>query len=157
MDFDEEKIDEFTLALLYLVSHDKEDGFGARAWKGFDWDTLNRLHEKGFLANPSGKAKSVAMSEEGFRKSKELFEKHFTKKSSVLPFPQFTPDAKRRWEQVPELAKKQLLDAVWCSHCRMGTPLQLRDAKMVQRSLMLQGTCKKCGAEATRMVEPAED
>jgi len=56
MDFYEDKIDEFTLALLYLVSHDKEEGFGARAWKGFDWGTLNRLHEKGFLGNPVGKA-----------------------------------------------------------------------------------------------------
>ena len=79
MEYDEEKIDEYTLALLYLVSHDREEGFGARAWKGFDWDTMNRLHEKGLISNPVSKAKSVHMSEDGFIKAKELFSKHFVK------------------------------------------------------------------------------
>jgi len=51
MDYDEEKVDEFTLALLYLVVHDRQAGFGARAWKGYDWDTMNRLHEKGLITN----------------------------------------------------------------------------------------------------------
>lgn len=78
MEIDEDKIDEYTLALLYLVAHERHDGAGARAWKGFDWDTLNRLHEKGYISNPVGKAKSVGMSEEGFLMAKELFERHFT-------------------------------------------------------------------------------
>ncbi len=77
MDYNEEKIDEYTLALMYLVTHDRRDGAGARAWKGFDWEALNRLHEKGLISNPVSKAKSVAMSEEGFHKAEALFEKHF--------------------------------------------------------------------------------
>lgn len=80
MDFDEDKIDDYTLALLYLVTHERHEGSGARAWKGFDWDTLNRLHEKGYLSNPVGKAKSVAISEEGFLRAKELFEQYFARK-----------------------------------------------------------------------------
>lgn len=80
MDFDEDKIDEFTLALLYLVSHERLEGLGARAWKGFDWDTLNRLHKKGYISNPVGKSKSVGMSEEGFIRAKELFERYFAEK-----------------------------------------------------------------------------
>ena len=79
MNYDTDKIDEYTLALLYLVVSDRHEGFGARAWKGFDWDTMNRLHEKGYISNPIGKAKSVGMTEEGFLKAKELFERHFTK------------------------------------------------------------------------------
>ena len=79
MDYDIDKIDEYTLALLYLGTHDRQEGFGARAWKGFDWKTMNRLHEKGYITNPIGKAKSVGLTEEGFQKTKELFEKHFTK------------------------------------------------------------------------------
>ena len=78
---DEDKVDDYTLALLYLVTFEREDGFGARAWKGFDWDTLNRLHEKGYISNPVGKTKSVGMSEEGFLKAKELFELHFSQRS----------------------------------------------------------------------------
>ena len=38
MNYDEDKIDEYTLALLYLVTHERHEGVGARAWKGFDWD-----------------------------------------------------------------------------------------------------------------------
>jgi Domain of unknown function (DUF6429) len=157
MDFDEDKIDEYTLALLYLVTHERHEGLGARAWKGFDWDTLNRLHDKGFISNPIGKAKSVGMSEEGFLKAKELFERHFSKKAKVVPLPKLTNDAKRRWNQVPESIRKEILDSVWCGHCKTGTPLQLREGKMSGRSLVLQGTCKKCGGEAARVIEPSDE
>lgn len=55
---DEEKIDEAVLALLFLGMHD-----GFRTWKSFDWDAMERLHEKGLISNPVGKAKSVEFSE----------------------------------------------------------------------------------------------
>ena len=80
MEYDKDKVDECTIALLYLVTHERNEGYGARAWKGFDWDTMNRLHEKGLISNPVGKAKSVVMSEEGFKKAEELFRKHFVNK-----------------------------------------------------------------------------
>jgi hypothetical protein len=80
VEYDEEKVDEYTLALLYLVTHERQEGCGARAWKGFDWDSMNRLHEKGLISNPVSKAKSVAMSEEGFKKAEDLFKKHFVNK-----------------------------------------------------------------------------
>ena len=76
MDYNEEKVDEFTLALLYLVVHDRQEGLGARAWKGFDWDTMNRLYEKGLITNPVSKARSVGMTEQGFKKSENLFKKY---------------------------------------------------------------------------------
>ena len=76
MNYDQDKVDNFTLALLHLVTHNREEGLGARAWKGFDWDTLNRLHEKGFVSNPMGKAKSVVMTEEAFLKAKSIFSKN---------------------------------------------------------------------------------
>ncbi len=79
MAYDTEKVDEYTLALLYLVIHSREEGYGARAWKGFDWETLNRLHEKGLISNPVGKAKSVVLSEEGFKMAEEFFIRHFGK------------------------------------------------------------------------------
>jgi hypothetical protein len=64
MEIDTEKVDEAVLALLYLTLHD-----GARAWKGFDWETLNRLHAKGFISGPVSKAKSVILTAEGLRAS----------------------------------------------------------------------------------------
>jgi hypothetical protein len=80
MEYDKDKVDEMTLALLYLVMHDESE-LGARAWKGFDWDTMNRLHDKGFIGNPVGKAKSVNVTPKGSKKAKELFAKHFAKRS----------------------------------------------------------------------------
>ena len=79
MDYDKDKVDEFTLALLYLVTWERQEGLGARVWKGFDWDTMNRLHEKGLISDPKSKAKSVVIGEESFQKAKELFWKHFGK------------------------------------------------------------------------------
>jgi hypothetical protein len=43
---------------------------------------MGRLHQKGMIDNPVGKAKSVVFSEEGLRRSRELFEAMFTKQSS---------------------------------------------------------------------------
>ena len=79
MEYDEDKIDDYTLALMSLVVHDRMEGYGARAWKGFDWDTMNRLHEKGMITNPIGKAKSVGLTEEGYKKAEELFDRFFKK------------------------------------------------------------------------------
>ena len=76
MEYDKDKVDELTLALLYLVIHEQSE-HGARAWKGFDWDTMQRLHEKGWIGNPVGKAKSVVLPPEGVERARELFEKHF--------------------------------------------------------------------------------
>ena len=75
MDYDEQKVDEITLALLYLVMHGKSGE--ERAWKGFDWESMDRLHEKGFISDPRSKAKSVRMTSEGGRRAGELFRKHF--------------------------------------------------------------------------------
>lgn len=75
MDYDQEKADEMVLALLYLTSF-QEQGV-VRAWKGQDWDVLNRLHEKGLIGDPKNKNKSVYLSEGGARQSEELFWKHF--------------------------------------------------------------------------------
>ena len=80
MDYDKDKVDDLTLALLYLVTWERQEGYGARVWKGFDWDTMDRLHEKGLISDPKSKAKSVVISEEGYQKAKELFEKHFMKR-----------------------------------------------------------------------------
>ncbi|MBE7544127.1 MAG: DUF6429 family protein [Bryobacteraceae bacterium] len=73
MHIDEEKIDQATLALLFLTLHD-----GDRAWKGHDWETLNRLHAKGFIHDPVSKAKSVAFTPEGLAGARRLFEEMFT-------------------------------------------------------------------------------
>ncbi|MBW2341026.1 MAG: hypothetical protein JRF50_11915 [Deltaproteobacteria bacterium] len=75
MEYDKDKIDEMVLALLYLTTFKNSSEY--RAWKGMDWDVMNRLHEKGYIGNPKSKAKSVALSDKGATLSEELFKKHF--------------------------------------------------------------------------------
>lgn len=70
---DTDRIDEMVLALLYLGRHENHPLEGMRAWKSFDWDTMNRLHEKGLITNPVGKSKSVGFTQEGLRRSSETF------------------------------------------------------------------------------------
>ncbi len=71
-DFDRDKVDEIVLALMQLTLHDY-----CRAWKGFDWDALDRLYEKGWIDNPRNKAKSVVLTEEGLARSADLFRRYF--------------------------------------------------------------------------------
>jgi len=75
MEYYEPKVDEMVLALLYLTSF-TERGV-TRAWKGQDWDVLNRLHEKGLISDPKSKAKSVMLSEDAAKESARLFWKYF--------------------------------------------------------------------------------
>ena len=73
MDIDRDRIDEAILALLFLGRHDE-----IRAWKSFDWAAMERLHAKGLISDPVGKAKSVIFTDEGLRESEALFRKLFT-------------------------------------------------------------------------------
>jgi DNA-binding PadR family transcriptional regulator len=72
MELDTDRIDAAVLALLLLGLHD-----GARVWKTFEWDAMNRLHAKGFISDPVGRAKSVVLTEEGQREAERLFQMMF--------------------------------------------------------------------------------
>lgn len=78
MEYDEDKIDDVVLALLTLTLHDASE-FGGRAWKGHDWAVMDRLHEKGYIHNPKGKAKSVFLTRLGLERAYELFDQFFGK------------------------------------------------------------------------------
>ena len=74
-EFDQAKVDEMVLALLHLNSFN--DRGVTRAWRGFDWDSLDRLHAHNLISDPKSKAKSVVFSDEGSRLAEDLFRKHF--------------------------------------------------------------------------------
>ena len=75
MEYDQDKVDDVVLALLNLTLHD-----GARAWKGFDFGVMDRLYAKGYILDPHNKNKSVVLTQEGLKRSEDLFEKLFGKK-----------------------------------------------------------------------------
>jgi hypothetical protein len=68
----EERIDDAVLALLYLNLY-----HCGVVWKGFDWDAMNRLHDKGLISDPVRKAKSVEFSEDGEKEARKIFEQMF--------------------------------------------------------------------------------
>ena len=74
MEISNDRVDQAVLALLYLGLHEE-----SRVWKTFDWESMNRLHEKGYISNPVSKSKSVVFTEEGLRESERLLEELFGK------------------------------------------------------------------------------
>jgi DNA-binding transcriptional regulator PaaX len=74
VEIDTDKIDDAVLGLLWLTLHEQR-----RAWKGFGWEALDRVHQKGLIADPANKAKSVVLSDEGLRRAEEAFRALFTR------------------------------------------------------------------------------
>lgn len=77
MEYDHDKVDDMVLALLYLTS--SRDQFGTRAWKGLNAEALDRLHQKGLVGDPREKSPTIALTEQGAERSRELFLEHFGK------------------------------------------------------------------------------
>lgn len=72
---DIDRIDQAVLALLVHGLHDE-----IRAWKTFDWEALDRLHAKGLIDNPVGRAKSVVFTEAGLEAAMEAYRMLFAKR-----------------------------------------------------------------------------
>ena len=75
---------------------------------------------------------------------------------STMNVPDFTPDARARWEEIPSCAQTKILDAVWCGNCLKGVPIIFARGRMKRDALLLRGTCKHCGREIVRSIEPEE-
>jgi hypothetical protein len=73
MKLNQQKVEDAVLAVLWLTLHEE-----CRAWKTIDWDTMDRLHKKGFISDPARRAKSVTLTEEGLAEAKRLAEEMFT-------------------------------------------------------------------------------
>jgi hypothetical protein len=71
---DRDRIDDCVLALLQLTLH-----LGSRAWKGLDYEVMDRLHAKGYILDPRNRTKSIVLTEEGSARSKALFMELFAK------------------------------------------------------------------------------
>jgi hypothetical protein len=71
---DKNKFDEIVLAMLWHNQH-----VAGSAWKGFDWESTDRLFRAGLISDPKSKRKSVILSEDGERRGKDAFGRHFGK------------------------------------------------------------------------------
>lgn len=72
MEYDQEKIEDVVLALLAAYSFDE-----GRAWKGFSFEVMDRLHARGLIDDPKSKAKSVWLTAEGREQGRKFAEQLF--------------------------------------------------------------------------------
>ena len=78
MEYDDKLIEEAVLALLATFSFDN-----GNAWKGFDFEIMNRLHEHGFISNPVNKNKSIWLTAEGLERGRQIADQLFVKRTQV--------------------------------------------------------------------------
>lgn len=74
LELDTEKLDDAALAILSLTLHE-----GNRVWKGLDWAITDRLHAKGLIADPVGKAKSLVLTDDGLARAEAVLAAMFSK------------------------------------------------------------------------------
>lgn len=72
MEYDDKLIEDAVLALLATYSSDT-----GNAWKGFDFEIMNRLHEHGFISDPVNKNKSIWMTDEGLARGRQIADRLF--------------------------------------------------------------------------------
>lgn len=84
----EKNIEELTLLLMYLTAWDEtgyvyneetnmpEEVTIRQCWKGYDFDILNKLTEKGYLYSEKNKNKSVTITKAGEKLAEELVIKY---------------------------------------------------------------------------------
>ena len=82
-----EKIEELTMLLLYLTSwneegykYDEKDNLSKqqfkKSWKGYSFEALNVLTDKGMLYPSKHKTKSITLTQEGEEYATKLLEKY---------------------------------------------------------------------------------
>ncbi|MEO5560700.1 MAG: DUF6429 family protein [Dokdonella sp.] len=69
MTYDQTQIEDAVLALLAVFCFDE-----GRAWKGFSFDVMDRLHAQGFIENPASKAKLVLLTPQGLERGSKVAE-----------------------------------------------------------------------------------
>ena len=75
LDLDTDKLDDAALAILSLSLYD-----GNRVWKGLNWAITDRLHAKGLIADPVGKARSLILTEDGLARAEAVLASVFAKR-----------------------------------------------------------------------------
>jgi len=73
-------MEELTMILIYLSHFTEQDRFANKddkyAWKGYDFNVLDRLEEKDYIRQGSHRSKSMYITKEGEAKAKELLGKY---------------------------------------------------------------------------------
>ena len=77
MDYDQDKVDDAVLALLFLTM--SSDKYGTRAGRGYDQSIMDRLCAKGYISDLTNKLATLAVTAEGKARAEQLFRQMFGK------------------------------------------------------------------------------
>ncbi len=73
-------MEELTMMLIYLSHFTERDRLANSddkyAWKGYDFNILNKLDEKDYIRQGSHRSKSMYITKDGETRAKELMEKY---------------------------------------------------------------------------------
>lgn len=75
----EKAVKELTMLLMYLTRFNEKGRFGSNldmTWKGYDFGIINELDEEDFIRQGSHRSRSVAITEQGMKLSRELLAKY---------------------------------------------------------------------------------
>jgi hypothetical protein len=73
--------------------------------------------------------------------------------SMIEEFPNFTPQARQLWENVPSHIRPRLLANVFCGECRGETTIVNFQGNVKQGMLVLEGSCQRCGSSVARVID----
>lgn len=62
-------------------------------------------------------------------------------------------DANKKWLSLSKDIRSQLLNNIWCSNCSDVTTIAGFIVENDELGIILNGKCKKCGHEVSRVVE----
>lgn len=66
---------------------------------------------------------------------------------------ELTPQAKKRWESIPQQIQVKLLNNVWCTQCKEMVGIGNVRGKMDGKDLILEGICATCASPVARVIE----
>ena len=66
---------------------------------------------------------------------------------------EFTNEAMRFWQVMPDEHKEMIITNVWCGSCSQGTTIVSFKGRMERGDLVLEGECQGCGGPVARVVE----
>lgn len=75
----EKAVKELTMLLMYLTRFNEQGHLGSgfdMAWKGYDFDVIDELDKEDYIRQGSHRSKSVAITDEGMKLSRELLDKY---------------------------------------------------------------------------------
>lgn len=61
--------------------------------------------------------------------------------------------AEKLWRSLSKDTQEGILNAVWCSTCRKGTPIEEWKLGVKEDAVVMEGKCSICNGDCVRLVE----